>query len=122
MDAGEAAPVANSSAFAKGLASGIAISALLVQLWLGVEMQGMRGMYKDFGGAPLPVLTRVVISPGWLLGVPALASLAIVFLIRKRPRPLNLYVGLAALLVATAVGTYWFAQAPLRELAGNISS
>jgi hypothetical protein len=107
--------------FAQGLATGIAISALLVHVWLAVELRSMREMYKDFGGT-LPLLTRLSIAPAWLVGAPALATIALVFLIGKRPRRLAGYVGLAALLVATAAGTYWFAQAPIRELAGNISS
>ncbi len=106
--------------FVHGLAGGVAICALLVQILLAL-LRGMADLYKDFGDGPLPPLTRLAISPIWRFGVPALETVAFALLVVRRPPRLVGHVVLAVASVATAVLTYYFAQAPIWNLAGNIS-
>jgi hypothetical protein len=107
--------------FAHGIAAGIAAAAVLVHVWLAVELASMRGMYRELGG-PVPQATRLVLSRGWLLGVPIAGAFAVAMLVARRPRRLVLYVAVAAALVATAVVTNYLSTLPMRELAGNISA
>jgi hypothetical protein len=38
-------------AFARGIATGIAMCAIAVQIWLAFNLHAMNGLYKDLGGS-----------------------------------------------------------------------
>ena len=106
--------------FAAGIATGFACALLLVQTYF-VHIGGTyRDMYREFGGVTLPAPTRLVVSQPWLWGVPVLAVLAIAMLVWRRPRGLAAYAVVALALVATVTVTWFYLDAPMRELAGNI--
>ena len=106
-------------AFARGVLTGVAASAVLAQIWLAVELAPMRAMYGELDGS-LPALTSLVISPYWLWGVPGLGAIGVAALARRRPVGLAIYA-LTALALALLVAATWrFANAPLHELADKI--
>jgi hypothetical protein len=106
--------------FAAGIATGFACALLLVQTYF-VHIGGTyRDMYRDFGSVALPALTRLVVSPPWLVSVPVLAASALIALVWRRPRALWPYAVVALALVATVALTWFYLDAPMRELAGNI--
>lgn len=92
---------------------------MLVHIYLAVVLESMRAMYADFGGE-LPVFTRVVLSPHWRMGVPAVGAFALLFLVQRRSRRLISYLLLAVALSFTVTATWYFAHAPVRDLAGTI--
>jgi hypothetical protein len=107
--------------FAAGVATGFACALLLVQTYF-VHIGGTyRGMYRDFGDVMLPALTRLVVSQPWLWGVPVVAAIALVVVVWRRPHALWPYAVVALALVATVSLTWFYLDAPMRELAGNIS-
>jgi hypothetical protein len=108
--------------FLHGVFAGFAGFIVLVQLLLAAELADLAGMYRDFGNAPLPLLTRVTLHPAWLWGAPLLGGVAVAALLVKRPRALAAYVTVALVLAVAAVATYYFPRAPLFALAGNISA
>jgi hypothetical protein len=105
--------------FVHGFATGVATTAMLLHVWLAFQLAGARGMYADFGGE-LPVMTRLVIDPVWLWSVPGIAASGLVVLVVKRPRGLTPYALAAAVLAATVFVTWYFAHAPIRQLADNL--
>jgi hypothetical protein len=109
-----------SSRFVHGVAVGVAASAVLAHLWLAVVLADAAKMYRDFADFAMPPLTRLVTATPWLWGVPAVGAVVVAWLVARRARSLVGYVVVAALLVATLVGTWHFAQAPIAELADNI--
>lgn len=106
--------------FVHGIATGVAAAAVLVHVWLAIELADYRDTYRDFGG-PLPAATRLVLSLPWRWGVPAAGAIAIAGLVTRRPRRLWSYLALALTLASTVVATYYLSQLPLRELAGKIT-
>jgi hypothetical protein len=106
--------------FAAGIATGFASALLLVQTYFVHIGGSYRRMYRDFGDVPLPSLTTLVISQAWLWAVPCVASVALAALVWRRPRALWPYCLLAVALVATVALTWFYLDAPMRELAGNI--
>ncbi len=106
--------------FVAGIATGFAGALLLVQTYF-IHIGGTyRDMYRDFGSVTLPALTRLVVSTAWLVSVPVLGATALVALVWRRPRALVSYVVVAVALVATVTLTWFYLDAPMRELAGNI--
>lgn len=106
--------------FGHGIAVGVAISAVLVHIAcvaLGVDWTGF---YRDLGGAPVPLMTRVTISTPWQLGVPVIGSISIGALVLRRPRWGALYIAVAAVLIVAAACTYWFPGAPLTAIANAV--
>jgi len=106
--------------FGHGIAVGVAISAVLVHIAyvaLGVDWTGF---YRDLGGAPLPLMTRITISASWQLGVPIVGSIAIGALVLRRPRSLAPYIAVVAVLLVAAACTYFFPSWPLTALASEI--
>jgi len=108
-----------SGSFVRGIWVGIATSAVLVHIWLAVELHTMRGLYAEFRSQP-PLPTRITVSPLWLWTLPALGTLAIAALIARRPRRQLPYAALALALVLFAVATWHFSQAPIHALADAI--
>lgn len=106
-------------AFLRGALTGVAGSAVLVQGWLGTQLEPMQKMYAEFS-ADVPALTAVAISTPWLVAVPILGLLAVVVLCVRRPRGALAYALVAASVVLLVVGTWRFAQAPLTERANLI--
>jgi hypothetical protein len=106
--------------FGHGIAVGCAICAVLVHVGLVGLSGSLAGMYRDFGTRELPAMTRLTLSVSWQLGVPVVGLLLIAGLVVRRPRRLAIYVAVVVVLVAAAACTYWFPEAPIRELAGNI--
>jgi hypothetical protein len=108
------------SEFARGIGTGIALSAVLAHLWLAIELSHLADMYKDFQAPHLPALTRLTITPLWRWSVPAVGLVAVMSLVVVRPRAMWIYALAAAVLVGTVMGTWYFSQAPIFELAGEI--
>ncbi len=105
--------------FGRGIAVGFAICAVLVHITLVGLTGNWSKLYEDLR-TPLPVMTRLTISVPWQLGVPVAGAIAIGFLVLRRPRALAVYIAVAAVLAAAAACTWWFPNAPISELAGNI--
>jgi hypothetical protein len=106
--------------FAHGIAVGIALAAIGVHLVLVAAGGDWSAVYRDMGSHQIPLLTRISLSSAWQLGVPLVGGLALGTLIVRRPRPIAIYIAVAAVLVVAAVITWWYPTAPLRELAGNV--
>lgn len=105
--------------FLRGALTGVAASAVLIQGWLGTQLGPMREMYALFG-ADIPALTSLSISTPWLVAVPIVGLIAVVLLAVRRPRGALAYALVATTLVLLVVGTWRFAQAPIRERADLI--
>ncbi len=103
--------------FFHGAFAGVAIAAVIAQVWLAVQLEPLRGAYKDFGTATLPFTLKT----WWLYGAPAVGFVAVAGLVVTRPRHVAVYAVVAAILVAAAVATWHLAYAPLWSLAPNIS-
>jgi len=119
--------VATMKPFAQGVCVGFSIALLLAQAYLvrfGMMLRGMFGFNgpSDFftGVDALPSATRLVLSRGWLFGAPAVGAIAIAVLVWRRPRGVWPYLLVMGLLAAAAGGTWYFADAPISELAGSI--
>lgn len=120
------------AAFAQGICIGFATAAVLAAVWLATQLAPMREAHLDMGDGwteytPLSASqpTRQewwFLTKWWLWGVPAAGAIAVGFLVLRRPRRLWPYLAVALVLAAAVVGTWWYANAPLRELAGNISA
>ncbi len=106
--------------FAAGIATGFAAAQLLVQTYFVHIGSSYRGLYRDLGTPSLPTLTELVVSRAWLWSVPVIASVALAALVWRRPRALWPYAALALALAATVALTWFYLDAPMRELAGNI--
>jgi hypothetical protein len=111
----ERAPAA-SPTFFHGALAGVAVAAVIAQAWLAVQLEPLRGAYKEMGTAALPF----ALKSWWLYGAPAAGVALVAALVAVRPRQLAAYALAAALLVGAAIATWHFAYAPLWELAGNI--
>ena len=77
-----------------------AVAGLVVTLyaWLVTSLESFRGMYASFQ-APLPLVTRIALSPAWG------------YLSR---------IAVALIAIGTLVGTYAAIDWPIFQLAGNI--
>lgn len=106
--------------FGQGMAVGFAIAAVAVHLALVVLDGNLSAMYRDLGTVQLPLMTRVALSDAWRFGVPLAGGVAIGTLIIRRPRSLVFYVAVAVALGAAVAITWWYPQAPIHALAGNI--
>jgi hypothetical protein len=108
--------------FRNGVMTGVAAALVAFNVWLALGLADMSTTLQDFGTTvPVSMLTRVVISLPWLWGVPALGAALLALVIVKRPRTPGPYaIVMVALLWATAA-TWHYAQAPMNELANNIS-
>ncbi len=106
--------------FEQGLFTGLGRARSLVQFWFAVVLASYRQMYADMEVTDLPAMTRLVISPAWLWGVPIVVLAAVGALIFVRPRRLGPYIATATLVIATTCTTWWFAQKPVNDLAGEI--
>ena len=112
----ERAPGA-SPTFVHGAFAGVAVAAVVAQAWLAVQLEPLRGAYRDMGTAALPF----ALKSWWLYGVPAAGVAVVAGLVVLRPRQLAVYAASAVILVGAALATWHFAYAPLWELAGNLS-
>ena len=108
--------------FVHGALAGVSAAAVLAHVWLAIELAPVLGMYRDLGSGDMPGLRAAVfvLRAPWRWGVPAVGLVALVGLLVRRPRSLVLYGVLAVLLIATAIGTWHFAYAPMRAFVGNI--
>lgn len=107
--------------FWHGVFAGFAGFVVLGHLAYSSTLGDLRGLYRDFGGVSVPVLTRITIQPAWIWGAPLAGLAAVVALLAVRPRSYALYVVTAVVVVIVAAASYWYPQAPIRELAGSIS-
>lgn len=112
--------------YAAGFATGI-IALVCAELvaWGVVVAAPYREAYREFEGQ-LPAVTRVALSPGWILGLAAGLALAAAALNRswrgpERARAIAL-AALAVVAVGLAIATAWAGFYPFAQLAGNISS
>jgi hypothetical protein len=110
--------------FVHGALLGVAVAAVLAQVWLAVQLAPLRDAYRGWGafrpeslGGPT---YPFVLHAAWLWGVPAAGAAAVIALVVTRPRHLVLYGLLAVVLIVAAIATWHFAYAPINELAGNI--
>jgi hypothetical protein len=103
-----------------GLLTGLAAAAVVVHLWFAVLLAPLRDTYAELGADTIPPLTKVVISPIWLWGIPVAAGALVAGLIATRPRRLGPYAACALMLATTVVATWWCSQSPLREMADAI--
>jgi hypothetical protein len=118
------------NAFTHGIFVGYAVAATLAAVWVAIELAPARRMYADLLGGPrqdwdlyMPESFRRAwwfLSAPWLWGVPTVGALASALLIWRRPRRVWPYIALALALTAAVVGTWWFANEPLRAAADNI--
>jgi DMSO reductase anchor subunit len=118
FDAGPA-PGQHRVMYWSGLFSGVTVAAIAVQVWMGAQLGAFRAMYSEFGG-PLPMISQIVLHPGFQWGAPALCLVALVVANLRKPRPAAILGVIAALAVAAAVVEYWGAHLPIYELSGNI--
>ena len=100
-----------------GVGTGFAAIAVLAACYLAWASVRLVAMYADFA-APLPAITRVVLHPAWIYGLPIALVAAGLGTLAWRPR--HGFVALAA--VAIAVDAFWYlaAWAPIHEIAGSI--
>lgn len=115
--------------FAQGICVGFSVAMLLAQAYLarfGMTLRGMFGLDGDYAFFPgedaLPTATRMVLSRVWLFGMPTVGAITIAMLVWRRPRVVWPYLLVLALLSVIAGATWYFADAPISELAGRISS
>jgi len=103
---------------------GIAVGGAIVALLMHIALVGLAGnwekLYRDFGEARLPLVTKITISLPWQLGVPVIGVLVIGVLVMRRPRSLIPYVAAAIVFALAAVATYWLPMLPITQLAGQI--
>jgi hypothetical protein len=102
--------------------AGFAGFVVLAHLAYSSTLGDLRGLYRDFGDVSVPLLTRVTIHPAWIWGAPLAGIAAVGALLATRPRSYAFYVITAVLVLIVAAASYWYPQAPIRELAGSISS
>jgi hypothetical protein len=109
--------------FGLGVLTGVTASAAAVQLWFARGADDYREMYRDFGG-PVPTLTKLVLHPIWVWGLPLLALAMVAGVIKLRTTRAALAQRLAVVTCIAMVGvlvlTYWESTAPIRQLAGAI--
>ncbi len=103
--------------FGHGIAIGVAAVSVLVHIALVGLTGNWEKLYRDFGEARLPLVTKITISMPWQLGVPVLGVLAIGVLVVRRPRSLVPYVAVAIVFALVAVATYWCPMLPISQLA-----
>jgi hypothetical protein len=109
-------PPRSAPTFFHGACAGIAVAAVVAQVWLAVQLAPLRGAFKDFGEAMLPFTLR----SWWLYGVPGAGAVIVAALVALRPRSVFVYALAAALLVGAAIATWHYAYAPLWQLADDI--
>jgi hypothetical protein len=105
--------------YGDGIATGLAVIAIAAACYLSIASLRLVPMYAEFGDVVLPGVTRLVLHPAWLYGVPVALISALVVLHVRRPRH-----GIAALaVIATGFDVFWYwaAWAPVHALAGNIA-
>lgn len=107
--------------FVHGALAGLSAAAVLAHVWLAVELAPLLGMYRDLAARPEGMRAAAfVLQPRWLWGVPAAGAVALAVLLVRRPRRVVWYVALAAVLFATAIGTWHLARAPIDAVADTI--
>lgn len=105
--------------FGRGVALGMAATCSLLFAFVTYQLRSMGDIYTELGGT-LPWLTRLTIWPGWLIGGPVAAATLVGVLAVRRPTSLTPYVMAAVLVVSAVLLTWYGAQLPMFELAGNI--
>lgn len=104
--------------YGDGVGTGIAVLAIAAACYLATATIELGRMYADFGTVALPPITRLVLHPAWLYGVPLALIAALIGVHVWRPRHISL--ALAALAITVDVFWYVAAWAPINALAGNI--
>ncbi len=106
--------------FVDGIGVGVGAIAMLPVLYFAINADTFEAMYRDIGHVALPLVTRIVLSPVWRLGVPAALVAGFVVALASRPhRFVTLVVAIAA--IGAAIVWYLGLYAPIFALAGNIS-
>lgn len=105
--------------FIDGVCVGLGAAMFLALLWLVVQTNAYAHMYRDFGNAHLPELTRIVLSTPWQFGAPAavLALAAVALVTRARAEMIALPIVAVVLIAVTYHGLF----APITQLATDIS-
>lgn len=110
------------SGFATGV---VALVCAELAAWGIVIAAPYRDAYREFQ-AELPAVTRVALSPGWIVGLAlalamAAAGLNLTWRWSERSRAIAL-ASVAALAVGLAIATAFAGVYPFARLAGNISA
>ncbi|GEM_PF-5944676 len=98
-----------------------AVAGLVVTLyaWLVLSLESFRGMYASFR-APLPLVTRIALSPAWgYVSLIAVASSIVVSMLGRKTHP-RMPIAVALIAIGVLVGTYAAIEWPIFQLAGNI--
>jgi hypothetical protein len=114
------------ASFVSGLCTGVTGCAILVQIWLAIELRGVRSAFREWTAYfpptnDVPLSSRIALSPIWEIGAPvafAAALVALLLFARRRVVPLAVVTVLS---VAATTFTYFAATAPLDRIAGQIS-
>jgi hypothetical protein len=102
-----------------GIGIGVIVASVCAHLMLQWDQRSLSGMYMQMGKDP-PTLTKLTLSIGWMVGVPAAAALAIGMLLWRRPRSFVVPVVLGSAFVGALLATWYLPTQPLRELASRI--
>jgi hypothetical protein len=105
-----------------GIAITLGALALLGLCGVAIATPRFEAMFKEFGNAPLPALTKLVLRGGTALRIGAPAGFLIAFVmtfVRRVPPALRL--GLALMIAGVAIVWLVALYAPVFALAGNIS-
>ena len=112
--------------WASGFATGVvALVCAELVAWGVIVAAPYRDAYREFQGE-LPAMTRVALSPGWIVALVAVvglgaAGLNVTARLSERGRATALAL-LAVVAVGLAIGTAWAGVYPFAQLAGTISA
>lgn len=109
-----------SSGYRFGLAIGLALAGIAMLGWQALEHEPYRALYDELSGsaAVLPLVTTIVLSMAYRVGVPA--GLLVAVIVLQGRRSTTVAAVLAGLAWAAVVIGHFGATAPLRMLSQNI--
>lgn len=106
--------------FAAGVAVGLTLAAIAVQVWLAVQLAPLRGTWAAYVPESIANLSRLAVRAEWRWGVPVVSTALVVGLLVARVKRPHAYALVAALAIAAAIVTYVWAMAPFTALASHI--
>lgn len=106
--------------FGRGVVLGLTTASVLALAFIVYQSRYMEAMYRDFGNAPLPALTGLVLGTPWKVGALGLSIATVIVLARRRPAPLLPYVAAFIGITGAMIATYYGLYMPLWQVAGAI--
>ena len=107
--------------FWNGVMAGVALALVAFNAWMAVGLADMPSTLHDMGAQlTISTLTRIVISVPWRWGVPLVGAVVLALIIARRPRKTGPYAIVMVAMLWTAAGTWYYSQAPMRELAEEL--